>query len=65
MRKYQFSYGPEIDGLRFIAVIKYFTYGCFNSLPKAGIYQQDLVSRIGFEPMTPSLKGNCPTNQTP
>jgi len=54
MRKYQFSYGPEIDGLRFIAVIKYFTYGCFNSLPKAGIYQQDLVSRIGFEPMTPS-----------
>ena len=28
-------------------------------------YQRNVVSRIGFEPMTPSLKGNCPTNQTP
>ena len=28
-----------------------------NSLSKTRKYQRDLVSRIGFEPMTPSLKG--------
>ena len=32
------------------------------SLLKTMKYQRDLVSRIGFEPMTPSLKGKCSTN---
>ncbi len=32
------------------------------SLSKTMKYQRNMVSRIGFEPMTPSLKGNCPTN---
>ena len=32
------------------------------SLSKTRIFQQGMVSRIGFEPMTPSLKGKCSTN---
>ena len=32
------------------------------SLSKTMKYQRNVVSRIGFEPMTPSLKGKCSTN---
>ena len=35
------------------------------SLLKTMKYQRNVVSRIGFEPMTPSLKGKQPTIYNP